>query len=94
MTARGRLPVVVGGTMYYVQSLLRESLMADGSDGEGDDDSGGGGGGGGRSWGGSGSGGGGVGEEGHTAPALPAAAPSAGVETDAGEGVPLSAAGT
>ena len=29
VTARGRLPVVVGGTMYYVQSLLRESLLDD-----------------------------------------------------------------
>ena len=27
--ARGKLPVVVGGTLYYVQSLLRPSLLAD-----------------------------------------------------------------
>ncbi len=29
VAGRGRLPVVVGGTLYYVQALLRESLLED-----------------------------------------------------------------
>ena len=29
ITARGRLPIVVGGTLYYSQSLLRPSLLVD-----------------------------------------------------------------
>ena len=29
VAARGKLPVVVGGTLYYVQALLRESLLED-----------------------------------------------------------------